>query len=144
MEYSCKLGPAENLKTACLVVGVFAKNRMPAQTMTLDEAVGGQIKAVLKRQDFSGDSGDTQMLYDTQGSAAARILLIGLGEQKQFDARGFGSAIKSAFVLLNKSGANDCQVVLPNDQDDDTYRLVRAAVRRPKQRSISSTAARAT
>ncbi len=129
MDYSCKLGPAGNLKTACLVVGVFAKNRMPPQTEVLDDALGGQIKAVLKRQDFAADTADTQMLYEPRGAAAARILLVGLGDHKDFAPGLFGKAMQAAFAVLNRSGAADCALVLPGTgENDDTYRLTRAAV----------------
>jgi leucyl aminopeptidase len=129
MEYSCKLGPAEKLKSACLVVGVFQKNRLPPLTGALDEALGGQISGVLRRQDFNGDTGSTQLLYDAEGCAANRILLIGLGDEKTFSARQFGEAVKPAIGLLEQSGATDCLIVMPNSDDDDqSYRLVREAV----------------
>ena len=48
MEYSCKLGAANKLKTACLVVGVFKGNRLSALGSGLDEALNGQIQGILK------------------------------------------------------------------------------------------------
>lgn len=129
MEFSCKTGAANTLKTACLIVGVFKSNKLPAATAALDEALGGQIKHVLKTQDFSGDIGQTQLLYEPKDCAAARLLLVGLGEQKDFKARQMGLAALPAFQLLENSGATDCVVVLPNAEgDDNTYRLVRELV----------------
>ena len=130
MEYNCKLGAAESIKTACLVVGVFKNNRLTPQSETLDQALGGQIKAVLKRQDFSADSGEIQLLYEPRNCAAERVLLVGLGEEKDFSARTYGQALLPAFSRLEKSGAANCLVMLPNDaKDDSTYRLVREAVK---------------
>jgi len=129
MEYSCKLGAADKLKSACLVVGVYKNNRLTPLGQGLDAALGGQLKRILKRQDFAGDLGQTQMLYEPKGCAAVRILLVGLGEQKEFSARQFGLALLPAFQQLDKSAATDCLVLLPNDADDEsTYRLVREAV----------------
>ena len=129
MEYSCKLGPAENQKTACLVVGVFTKNRLPPLAKDVDDALGGQIMAILRRQDFSAESGQTQIVYEPRGCAAKRILLVGLGESKGFTPKQFGTALQPAFQQLEKSGATDCLVLLPNAADDDNgYRLVREAV----------------
>ncbi|MCG6965622.1 MAG: leucyl aminopeptidase [Chromatiaceae bacterium] len=129
MEYSCKLGAAEKLKSACLVVGVFQNNRLTPLGGQLDEAIGGQIRQVLKRQDFSADSGQLQMLYEPRDCAAVRILLVGLGDQKEFSARQYGLALVPAFQTLEKSGAADCLVLLPTAaEDDSTYRLVREAV----------------
>ena len=130
MEYSCKLGAAEKMRAACLVVGVHSGNRLTPLGDSLDAALGGQVRKILKRQDFAGDIGQTQMLYEPDGCAAVRILLLGLGESKSFSAGKFGSALLSAFQLLEKSGAADCLVLLPNKDDDDlTYRLVREAVK---------------
>ena len=129
MEYSCKFGDPEKLKSACLVVGVFKDNRLTAPGQALDAALGGQIKAVLQRHDFNADIGQTQMLYEPRNCKAARILLVGLDDRKKFSVRQFGLALVPAFEQLEESGATDCLVLLPNDAaDDSVYRLVREAV----------------
>ena len=76
MEFSCKLGAAEKLRSACLVVGVFKNNHLTPSGKALDEALSGQLKRILKRQDFAGDVGQTQMLYEPRDCSAARILLV--------------------------------------------------------------------
>ena len=91
--------------------------------------MGGQIKRILKRQDFAGETGQTQMLYDLKGCTAQRVMLVGLGTKKSFSARSFGAALSPAFRLLEKSGAIECTVAMPNDTgDDNSYRLVRNAI----------------
>jgi leucyl aminopeptidase len=129
MEYSCKLGAAEKMRAACLVVGVHENNQLSPLGSDLDKALGGQIRRVLKRQDFAGEIGQTQLLYEPRDCTATRILLVGLGEAKGFGATQFGLALLPAFQLLEKSGAADCLVLLPNKADEDSaYRLVREAV----------------
>jgi leucyl aminopeptidase len=129
MEYSCRLGAPDKLRTACLVVGVHQHNRLGPAAQALDEALGGQILRILKRQDFAADSGQTQLIYDPAGCSATRLLLVGLGPDKEFDPRRYGAALLPAFRLLQSSGAADCTLVLPVDGEDaDSYRLVREAV----------------
>ncbi len=129
MEHVCKVGPPEKMKSACLLVGVFKNNRLTDLGQSLDDATGGSIKRVLRRQDFVADIGQTQILYDPQNCAATRVMLVGLGEEKEFSTRKFGASLLPAFRLLEQSGATDCMVLLPNKHDDDTtYRLVREAV----------------
>lgn len=129
MDYSCKLGPAEKLKTACLVVGVFTKNRMSPLAADLDKALGGQIKTILQRKDFTGDIGQTHLSYDIDACGASRILLVGIGDRKDFSPRQFGNALQPVFARLEQSASIDCTIVLPNAADDDsTYRLIREAV----------------
>jgi leucyl aminopeptidase len=129
MDYSCKLGAPNSLKTACLLVGVYDNNQLTPQGAALDEALAGQLKRVLKRHDFSAELGQCQVLYDLADCAAARVMLVGLGEKKAFSSRQFRSALLPAFQQLEKSGAGDCLVLMPNDADDgDCYRLTREAV----------------
>jgi leucyl aminopeptidase len=117
------------MKSACLLVGVYKNNRLTDLGRSLDDATGGYIKRVLRRQDFVADIGQTQILYDPPDCAATRVMLIGLGEEKEFSTRKFGTALLPAFRLLEQSGATDCMVLLPNKHGDDTtYRLVREAV----------------
>ena len=129
MNYSCKSGAADKIRSACLVVGVYKQNHLSPLGETLDGSSGGQISRVLKRRDFAADIGQTQMLYDPQGCNAGRILLVGLGDQKKLSPADYGRALEPAFSLLNDSGASDCLVLLPHTADDDTtYRLVREAI----------------
>lgn len=126
MEYSCKLGPAEKIRTACLIVGVFEKNRLSPLGKDLDTAVGGGLVSVLKRRDFAANCGDTQMLYDLEGCTAPRVLLVGLGDQKALTPQIYANAMNAAFTTLDASDASDCTVLLPSE--DDVYRMTREAV----------------
>ncbi len=129
MQYSCKLGSPNTIKTACLLLGVFDNGQLTPIGATLDEALDGQIKRILRRQDFAGEIGQTQILYELQDCGAQRVMLVGLGPRKGFDARRLGIALMPAFRQLESSGASDCVVALIDATEDaDTYRLVRAAV----------------
>jgi leucyl aminopeptidase len=129
MDYSCKTGAPDKLKTACLVVGIHQGGHLSPAVQAIDEATGGLVQRILKRQDFTGDSGQTQLIPEPPGCSAARILLVGLGARKGFSPRQFGQALLPALQQLNRSGAGDCAVVLPlDDADADCYRLVREAV----------------
>ena len=129
MDYSCKTGPAERVKTACLVVGVFQKNRLPALSKQLDDAIGGQVKRVLQRRDFSADSGQSLLLYEPNDCAATRILLVGLGDEKAFRPRVLRNALEPAIQQLNGMNAGECTILVPFAAGkDDVYRFIREAV----------------
>ena len=128
MNYSCKTEPSASIKTACLIVGVFQHNRLPPLTGQFDEAIGGQIKRVLQRKDFTAEAGQTQLLYDPEGCSASRVMLLGLGDEKSFNVRQFGNALVTSLQQLNGAHVGECAVLLPNKaEDSDTYRLVREA-----------------
>ena len=129
MQYSCKLGAPQNQKTACLLVGVFKNNTLSPLGVTLDEALNGRIKRLLRQHDFDGETGTVQVLYELDGCAAARVMLVGLGDRKTFSPRVFNQALLPALQRVQKTGATDALVLLPNaEDDDDSYRLVREAV----------------
>ena len=122
MEYSCKLGAANKLKTACLVIRRIQRATAFRLGSSLDSAEqSGQ--GVLKRQDFAGDLGQTLMLYEPRDCAAVRIL-----SRPGRKSSPHASSVLRCCRRLRcwTSAAADCLVLLPNKRDDDdTYRLVR-------------------
>ena len=130
MEYTCKIGDAASLRTQCLVVGVYKPKTLVPLGALLDESIGGQLDKILKHRDFSAETGQTQLLYGIEGCQAPRILLVGLGEKKDFGPVRFGNAMQAAFRLLDEAGAGDATLMLPveAEADDSVYRLVRHAV----------------
>ncbi len=129
MDYRCKLGNAHELRSHCVIAGVFKNGQLPTSVKGFDEALHGQIKRLLKRNDFAADIGQTQMIYDVSGCRAARVLLLGLGDKKGFNAGSFGRAVHAGMSHLSGGGAGDCLLMLPDAADNsETFRLVRAAV----------------
>jgi len=126
MNYSSKTADLSSLKTACLVLGVFKGNKPGNQFDLLDTAGDGQLKRVLRKNDFSADSGCTQLLYEVSGIKADRILLLGLGSPKDLNSRNFASAVSKATSLLQSSNVTEAVFTLP--ETEDTYSLVREAV----------------
>jgi leucyl aminopeptidase len=85
MEYILKTGPLDQIRTSCLVVGVFAKARLSSGAELVNSASDGELARILKRGDMDGSAGSTMMLYDIKGIAAQRVLLVGLGSEKEFN-----------------------------------------------------------
>ena len=75
--------PAE-AGTDCVVVGLFADGSLSPAAEAIDTASGGRLKALAGRGDLSGKTGKTQLLHDLPGVAAARVLVVGLGEKAKF------------------------------------------------------------
>ena len=107
MEFSIKaLGP-EKKKTGCLVVGIWQGGALTQGAQLADKASGGKLVAVLKKGDLSGRSNSTLVLHHLSGLGAERVLLVGLGEQKEFNETAFRDAIRSAANALKNLGAKD-------------------------------------
>jgi leucyl aminopeptidase len=67
-------------KSACVAVGVFKGRKLTPAAEEIDRAAGGYLRTLLKEGDFSGDTGETQLLYDVPKLSAKRVLLVGCGD----------------------------------------------------------------
>ena len=84
LEFTLNHAPATAVDTDCIVVGAFADGSLSPAGESLDGASDGRLRALIERGDVSGKSGRTALLHDLPGTAAARVLVIGLGEQAKF------------------------------------------------------------
>ena len=104
MQYLLKTGDPARQRTSCLVAGVFSQRRLSDTATHLDKASKGAISRILKKGDFNGDIGDSLMLYDLPNTACERLLLIGLGEEKEFNREAYLKAVASTSKILDPGG----------------------------------------
>ena len=126
MKYASKYAQAASLKTPCLVIGIYEGRGADPQFDDLNNASGEQLGRVLRKGDFKGATGETLMLYELPGVAASRVLLLGLGKQKEFSARQFAKALAKAAPLLQEANLSSAAIAVP--ESDDFYATVREAV----------------
>ena len=74
----------EKHKTGGLVVGSFESKKAEGLVKVIDKRLNGLISKLFKDKDFEGKLKQTRLIY-TQGKLPAeRVLLIGLGKEKEF------------------------------------------------------------
>jgi len=112
VEFSIKNGSPEKQRSACVVVGVFESRKLTLPAELLDKAAGGAISDVMRRGDMDGKSGTTLLLHNVPGALCDRVLLVGLGKEKDFREKEFGQAIRAAVKMLNETGAFDASIFL--------------------------------
>ena len=112
MEFSIKSGSPEKQRSACVVVGVFESRKLTLPAELLDKAANGYIGDILRRGDMDGKSGSTLMLHSVPGTLSDRILLVGLGKEKEFREKEFHLAVKTSVKTLNETGAFDASLFL--------------------------------
>ncbi len=130
MEFSIKSGDPTKQRTACLVLGVYSHRRLSPIAQQVDRAGKGYLTKILKRGDMNGESGEQVMLYDVPGALAERVLLVGLGKNREFTLKQYRKAITSVVKSLEKSHAIEAVSCL-NDlelQDGNLYQTVRDTV----------------
>ena len=126
MHYSVKSSRADKQKTGCAIVGVF-ESGATGPAAKLDKAGRGFVAAVLKGGDFDGKAGQTLVLHHPARLPCERVLLVGLGKERDFDDAGFRKAAATAARAARQTGAADAVSYLTHLPVKD--RDVRWAVR---------------
>ena len=112
MEFSIKSGSPEKQRSACVVVGVFESRKLTLPAELLDKAANGYISDIVRRGDMEGKAGSTLLLHNVPGTLCDRVLMVGLGKEKDFREKEFTSAIRTTVKTLNETGAFDASIFL--------------------------------
>lgn len=112
MEFSIKSGSPEKQRSACVVVGVFEPRKLTLPAELIDKAADGYISDLIRRGDMEGKSGSTLLLHNVPGTLCDRVLLVGLGKEKEFREKEFAGAVRVAVKTLNETGAFDASFFL--------------------------------
>jgi len=90
-----------------VVVGIYENRALSAAAKILDTSVHQFLSETLRRGDMDGKLGSALMLQKLPGAEADRILLIGLGKEKDFGDKEYRLAITTAIKQLSKTGSID-------------------------------------
>jgi leucyl aminopeptidase len=112
VEFSIKSGSPEKQRSACIVVGVFESRKLTLPAEILDKASDGYISSIVRRGDMEGKAGNTLLLQNVPGTLSERVLLVGLGKEKDFREKEFCNAIRTTIKALNDTGAFDASIFL--------------------------------
>jgi len=116
MEFTIKSGSPEKQRSACVVVGVFDNRKLSLSAELIDRASNGYISEIIRRGDMEGKLGATLLLHNVRGTLADRVLLIGLGKERDFRDREFRSAITSVVKLLNETGSYEAVIYVTEEK----------------------------
>ena len=84
MEFTIKSGSPEKQRSACVVVGVFDNRKLSLSAELIDRASNGYVSEIIRRGDMEGKLGATLLLHNVRGTLADRVLLVGLGKERDF------------------------------------------------------------
>src|SRR2546423_8747947 len=116
MEFTIKSGSPEKQRSACVVVGVFDNRKLSLSAELIDRASNGYISEIIRRGDMEGKLGSTLLLHNVRGTLADRVLLIGLGKERDFRDKEFRQAIRAAVKLLNETGSYEAVIYLTEEK----------------------------
>ncbi len=127
MEFNAIIDVKARDRADCAVVGVYEQGDLGVAARHIDAQIGGLIGNLHASGDFAGKLGDT-LLLPTPGSAALRVLLIGLGTKSAFGRKQYRKAVHAAAQALGKTGATDAIVYLALEEVSDLDVLYRARI----------------
>ena len=131
MEFSIKSGSPEKQRSACIVVGVFEPRKLTGPAELIDSASKGYLSDIVRRGDMEGKSGRTLLLHNVPGLLGDRVLLVGLGREKDFREREYREAVRAAVKTLDETGAFDGSIYLtevPVRKRDVAWRVRQATL----------------
>ncbi len=116
MEFTIKSGSPEKQRSACVVVGVFDNRKLSLSAELVDRASNGYIAEIIRRGDMEGKLGATLLLHNVRGTLADRVLLVGLGKERDFRDKEFRTAVRAAVKLLNETGSYEAVIYLTEEK----------------------------
>ena len=102
LQFSLATASPDTVDTACVVVGVYEGGVLTSAAARIDSAAEGAIKRQVESGDITGKGGSSAVLFAPAGVTAKRVLVVGLGQQKAFDAARFQRANADAARALGR------------------------------------------
>jgi len=115
IKYSLHSTEPQKKTTDCLVIGVWKKGKPGSVATNLDRSLNQLLSGITRSGDIKGNAGDTLLVHTPAGSAAKRVLLVGCGDKKSFDARAAIKAYRGAARALLASGSRNALITLPTE-----------------------------
>jgi leucyl aminopeptidase len=131
MEFSIKSGSPEKQRSGCVVVGVFEGRKLSAAAQAIDGASRKYITEVLRRGDLEGKLGGTLLLQGVPKVPAERVLLVGLGRERDFAENAYRAALGATMRALRSTGASEVALWLtdlPLKRRDTAWKVEHAVL----------------
>lgn len=100
-------------KTECLIIGRFEGRSENPAIEEIDAVLGGIIKCAIKSGDFKGKLNQTALFYSAGLISAERVLIVGLGQRREFCLEKLREVSGEAAAILKKIGARVISTTLP-------------------------------
>ncbi|PWQ93940.1 leucyl aminopeptidase [Leucothrix arctica] len=112
----------------CLLIAIYKDKQLSAAAKSIDEASNGAISELLAFGDFTGKAEQVHTLYSVAGVTAKRVVLVGCGEQKAFDAFALKKCVSAAIAALPTDSITSATSFLGDDLASDSAAAVTQAI----------------
>lgn len=131
MEFGIKVGAVEKQAGACVVVGVFETRKLTDTAKILDEVSQKHISGILRQGDMQGEANTSLLLHNVPNTSCKRVLLVGLGKEKDFNDKDYLATIRTVCKALNQTNVTDISLFLIDlavKNKDVTWKVSQAAL----------------
>jgi len=139
MKFTIKNEEPANIRTGCVILGVFEHRKLSPAAAQFDKTTRGLLKKLLHDGEMDGKCGKTLVVHYPTGAQCERVLLVGCGKADEFSDRNYRKALTSAARAANQSGATDAVSYLAelDVTGQDSYWKVRTLVETTRSSSYS-------
>jgi len=139
MKFTIKSEKAANIRSGCVILGVFEHRKLSAAAVQFDKTTQGLLKKLMHDGEMDGKCGQTLIVHYPAGAKCERVLLVGCGKASEFNGRNYSKVIASASRAANRSGARDAVSYLAelDVTGRDNYWKVRALVETTRSSSYT-------
>lgn len=116
MHFSVTNESIATINTGTLVFALDESLLLSDSAQQLDQASDGSLKTALKSGDFQGKAGQSVLIHQPTGIAAQRILLIGIGKEKQLSDKALRKVVTAITNQLKPLNADQATLVLDSLQ----------------------------
>jgi leucyl aminopeptidase len=103
MDYQIENRPFEQLKTECLIIGIYENRNLSPSAENVNALTKDLINNILERGDLEGKTGEILAINYIPESTIERILLVGLGKQEPLSKNNFSKALSAVIKTLKNS-----------------------------------------
>jgi len=131
MEFFVKSGNPAKQRAGCVIAGVYERRKLSTAGKELDDACNGALSQAMRRGDIEGREGETLVLHGLAGLVCDRVLLVGLGRERDFSDKAYIRATEEAVRAVRKTGAVDAVSYLTDlvvRKRDRRWTVLRAAM----------------
>jgi leucyl aminopeptidase len=112
LQFSLGSNAPESTDTACAVIGVYEHGVLTSAAARIDTASQGAIKRLVESGDITGKAATVTVVLAPAGGVARRVVVVGLGAQKTFDALRYQRVCLEAARAVGKLPVADVAVYL--------------------------------
>ncbi len=112
IQINVKAGHAHKQRDDAVVLPLLKNRKLTESGKALQQATGKVLPALLRKHDCTGVFGTSRTLYDVKGSFTQRVMLLGVGEEKNLSLHKLRILAAKAARKLDKGGAQDISLFL--------------------------------